>query len=137
MNIEDRETSTGLPVGTGSALTTSLVIEPDGRIVYLNATLAGWLGYDLAEVSPSGLKLSDLVPGAGAALLSNLAPVPGEVPVVRPVELPHDPELHVEQVRDTQQPTLEVDVAVDSVADDSVMPCIVTSLRIFNVTSAR
>ncbi len=54
-------------------------VDPAGGIVYLNATLAGWLGYDLAEVSPSGLKLSDLVPGAGAALLSNLAPVPGEV----------------------------------------------------------
>jgi len=54
-------------------------VDPTGAIVYLNATLAGWLGYDLAEVSPSGLKLSDLVPGAGAALLSKVAPVPGEV----------------------------------------------------------
>src|SRR5476649_1151470 len=54
-------------------------VDPVGGIVYLNATLAGWLGYDLAEVSPTGLKLSDLIPGAGAALLSNLAPVPGEV----------------------------------------------------------
>jgi len=54
-------------------------VDPAGGIIYLNATLAGWLGYDLAEVSPSGLKLSDLVPGAGAALLSNLSPVPGEV----------------------------------------------------------
>ena len=54
-------------------------VDPVGGIVYLNATLAGLLGYDLAEVSPTGLKLSDLIPGAGAALLSNLAPVPGEV----------------------------------------------------------
>ncbi|HEV1999114.1 MAG TPA: PAS domain-containing protein, partial [Xanthobacteraceae bacterium] len=55
-----------------------LSIEPAGRIVYLNATLAGWLGYDLAEFSTAGLKLSDLVPGAGVALL-RLAPAPGEV----------------------------------------------------------
>lgn len=53
--------------------------DPAGKIVYLNATLAGWLGYDLAEVSPSGLKLSDLVEGASAALLSNIVPAPGEV----------------------------------------------------------
>ena len=55
-----------------------LSIEPAGRIVYLNATLAGWLGYDLAEFGTGGLKLSDLVPGAGVALL-RLAPAPGEV----------------------------------------------------------
>jgi len=53
--------------------------DPAGKIVYLNATLAGWLGYDLAEVSPNGLALSDLVQGASAALLSNISPVPGEV----------------------------------------------------------
>ncbi len=50
-----------------------------GRIVYLNATLAGWLGYDLAEFSPSGLKISDLVQGSSAALLTGIAPVHGEV----------------------------------------------------------
>jgi len=54
-------------------------VDPAGSIIYLNATLAGWLGYDLAEVSPSGLKLGDLVPGAGAALLSSIGSVPGEV----------------------------------------------------------
>lgn len=53
--------------------------DPAGKIVYLNATLAGWLGYDLAEVSPNGLKLSDLVEGASAALLSSIVPAPGEV----------------------------------------------------------
>lgn len=53
--------------------------EPSGKIVYLNATLAGWLGYDLAEVSPGGLKLADLVQGPSAALLANIVPVPGEV----------------------------------------------------------
>jgi two-component system cell cycle sensor histidine kinase/response regulator CckA len=49
-----------------------------GNIVYLNATLASWLDYDLAEVGSGGLKLSDIVSGEGAALLS-LSPAPGEV----------------------------------------------------------
>ncbi|HWK00108.1 MAG TPA: response regulator [Xanthobacteraceae bacterium] len=53
--------------------------EPSGKIVYLNATLAGWLGYDLAEVPPGGLQLGDLVQGPSAALLSGILPVPGEV----------------------------------------------------------
>jgi two-component system cell cycle sensor histidine kinase/response regulator CckA len=53
--------------------------EPSGKVVYLNATLAGWLGFDLAEVSPGGLKLTDLVPGPSAALLTGITPVPGEV----------------------------------------------------------
>jgi two-component system cell cycle sensor histidine kinase/response regulator CckA len=53
--------------------------DRDGRMVYLNATLAGWLGYDLAEFSPGGMKLADLVQGPGAALLLNIAPTPGEV----------------------------------------------------------
>ncbi len=50
------------PVGFFSA-------EPDGRIVYMNATLAEWLGYDLARFAPGELQLADLVRGAGAALL--------------------------------------------------------------------
>ena len=35
----------------------------------MNATLAGWLDYDLAQVAPGGLKLADIVAGDGAALL--------------------------------------------------------------------
>ncbi len=54
-------------------------VDPAGKVVYLNATLAGWLGYDLAEVSPDGLSLADLVQGTSAAMLLNVAPVPGEV----------------------------------------------------------
>ncbi len=53
--------------------------EPSGKIVYLNATLAGWLGYDLAEVPSGGLQLGDLVQGPSAALLSGILPMPGEV----------------------------------------------------------
>jgi len=53
--------------------------DPSGKIIYLNATLSGWLGFDLAEVPPGGLKLADLVQGPSAALLSNIIPAPGEV----------------------------------------------------------
>ncbi len=44
--------------------------EPDGRIVYLNATLAEWLGIDLAGFVPGALQLSDLVHGEAIALLN-------------------------------------------------------------------
>ncbi|WP_163368318.1 hypothetical protein, partial [Enterobacter hormaechei] len=30
-------------------------MEPNGEIAYMNATLAGWLDHDLAEVGPGGL----------------------------------------------------------------------------------
>jgi two-component system cell cycle sensor histidine kinase/response regulator CckA len=50
-----------------------------GRLVYINATLAGWLDYDLAEVGSGGLELSDIVAGEGAALLTPLGGRPGEV----------------------------------------------------------
>jgi two-component system cell cycle sensor histidine kinase/response regulator CckA len=43
--------------------------EPDGRIVYLNATLADWLGIDLAFFKSGTLTLADIVRGDGAALL--------------------------------------------------------------------
>jgi two-component system cell cycle sensor histidine kinase/response regulator CckA len=50
-------------------------VDPEGSVSYLNATLAGWLDYDLAQVGSGGLKIADIVAGEGAALL---APVPGE-----------------------------------------------------------
>src|SRR6202167_443609 len=53
-------------------------VDAKGDIVYLNATLAGWLDQDLAQVGSGGLKLADLVAGDGAALLTTLQPVPGE-----------------------------------------------------------
>ena len=43
--------------------------EPDGRIVYLNATLAEWLGIDLARFEPGALRLADIVQGDSVALL--------------------------------------------------------------------
>jgi len=49
--------------------------EPDGRIVYMNATLAEWLGIDLARFEAGVLKLRDIVRGDAVALLEGL---PGE-----------------------------------------------------------
>src|SRR2546430_5998531 len=53
--------------------------EANGNIVYINATLANWLDYDLAQVGSGGLKLEDIVAGEGAALLTTHAAVPGDV----------------------------------------------------------
>ena len=53
--------------------------EANGNIVYLNATLANWLDHDLAQVGSGGLKLDDILAGEGAALLTTLAAVPGDV----------------------------------------------------------
>ncbi|MBJ7577135.1 response regulator [Devosia sp. MC532] len=43
--------------------------DAQGRIQYLNSTLADWLGYDLAEFNVGQLALSDIVRGDGASLL--------------------------------------------------------------------
>ncbi len=61
-----------------------LSAEPDGRIVYINATLAEWLGVDLADFQPGKLALSDLVRGDGAALLFSAASAmdPSKVEVI-------------------------------------------------------
>jgi two-component system cell cycle sensor histidine kinase/response regulator CckA len=53
--------------------------NPSGTVPYVNATLASWLDYDLAEIGAGGLKLSDIVSGDGAALLTGIVPAPGEV----------------------------------------------------------
>ena len=50
-----------------------------GEIAYVNATLANWLDHDLAEIGSGGLKLTDIVSGDGAALLTSIVPAPGEV----------------------------------------------------------
>ena len=54
-------------------------VSASGQIGYLNATLAGWLDHDLAQVGSGGLKLTDIVPGDGAALLTSLSAQPSEV----------------------------------------------------------
>ena len=54
-------------------------VNPAGDVVYVNATLANWLDHDLAEIGSGGLKLADIVSGDGAALLTSIVAVPGEV----------------------------------------------------------
>src|SRR4051794_17445819 len=54
-------------------------VSPAGDVIYVNATLANWLDYDLAEIGSGGLKLNDVVSGDGAALLTSIVAVPGEV----------------------------------------------------------
>jgi two-component system cell cycle sensor histidine kinase/response regulator CckA len=54
-------------------------VNAAGEVAYVNATLANWLDYDLAEIGSGGLKLTDIVSGDGAALLTSVTPVPGEV----------------------------------------------------------
>ncbi|MGP0092072.1 MAG: cell cycle histidine kinase CckA [Xanthobacteraceae bacterium] len=54
-------------------------VDANGEIVYLNATLANWLDHDLAQVGSGGLRLSDIVAGSGAALLTTMVAAPSEV----------------------------------------------------------
>ena len=56
-----------------------LSVDPDGSIVYLNATLATWLDYDLAEVGSGGLTLSDVVPRNVVAMMTSVSGGPGDV----------------------------------------------------------
>ncbi len=54
-------------------------VNPAGDLVYVNATLANWLDHDLAEIGSGGLKLTDIVSGDGASLLTSIMAMPGEV----------------------------------------------------------
>ena len=54
-------------------------VDAAGAVVYLNATLAGWLDHDLARVGSGGLTLSEIVAGEGAALLTTFNAAPGDV----------------------------------------------------------
>lgn len=56
-----------------------LSLDATGDVVYMNATLAGWLDYDLAQFGSGGLKLKDIVPGDGSALLAAVSGGAGEV----------------------------------------------------------
>jgi two-component system cell cycle sensor histidine kinase/response regulator CckA len=56
-----------------------LSIDPNGAIVYLNATLAAWLDYDLAQVGSGGLTLSDVVPRNVVAMMTSFSGEPGDV----------------------------------------------------------
>jgi two-component system, cell cycle sensor histidine kinase and response regulator CckA len=56
-----------------------LSVDPDGSIVYLNATLATWLDYDLAQVGSGGLTLSDVVPRNVVSMMTSISGEPGDV----------------------------------------------------------
>ncbi len=48
---------------------------PNGKVNYVNATLAAWLGIDLTEAQGGALTLTDITGSDTAALLTTLAPV--------------------------------------------------------------
>lgn len=48
-----------------------------GEIVYLNATLAEWLGIDLTKFQPGSLAIADVVAGEGLALIQSVQAEPG------------------------------------------------------------
>jgi two-component system, cell cycle sensor histidine kinase and response regulator CckA len=50
---------------------------PNGKVDYVNATLAGWLGIDLLEAQGGSLTLTDLVGADTAKMLTALEPVVG------------------------------------------------------------
>ena len=54
-------------------------VDRNGVLTYMNATLAGWLDYDLAQVGSGGQKLSNIVAGDGAALVAAVSGGPGAV----------------------------------------------------------
>ncbi len=53
--------------------------DPTGEITYMNATLAGWLDHDLAQVGSGGLKLANIVTGDGSTLIVAMTGRPGDV----------------------------------------------------------
>lgn len=48
-----------------------------GEIIYLNATLADWLGIDLTKFAPGALAIADIVAGEGLALIQSIEADPG------------------------------------------------------------
>ncbi|QDY98949.1 response regulator [Nitratireductor mangrovi] len=53
--------------------------DPSGRVTYVNATLAEWLGIDLASFTPGALTLAEIVAGDGMALIRSVKADPGSV----------------------------------------------------------
>ncbi|HXZ16360.1 MAG TPA: ATP-binding protein, partial [Roseiarcus sp.] len=53
--------------------------ERDGAIVHMNATLAEWLDYDLAQFGLGQLRVGDIIAGDGGAMLTTMSGRPGEV----------------------------------------------------------
>jgi two-component system cell cycle sensor histidine kinase/response regulator CckA len=51
--------------------------DPEGRITYINATLAEWLGIDLASFTPGSISLPEIIAGDGMALVRSVKADPG------------------------------------------------------------
>jgi two-component system cell cycle sensor histidine kinase/response regulator CckA len=51
--------------------------DASGRVTYINATLAEWLGIDLASFTPGSTTLSQVVAGDGMALIRSVKADPG------------------------------------------------------------
>ncbi|MCX8279364.1 response regulator [Phyllobacterium sp. 0TCS1.6C] len=51
--------------------------DPEGRIIYVNATLADWLGIDLTRFTPGSMTVREIVAGNGMALLDAVRTEPG------------------------------------------------------------
>lgn len=51
--------------------------DQEGRVTYINATLAEWLGIDLASFTPGAINLSEIVAGDGMALVRSVKADPG------------------------------------------------------------
>ncbi len=54
-------------------------VIPNGDIVYVNATLAKWLDYDIAQIGSGGLKLTDILAGDEVLLPKWTVGAPGEI----------------------------------------------------------
>ncbi|QPC45094.1 response regulator [Kaustia mangrovi] len=55
--------------------------DADGNIEYINATLAEWLGVDLAETTGGALNLKDIVADTGEQILAGAVPGPGGIAI--------------------------------------------------------
>ena len=53
--------------------------DRDGAVVYMNATLAEWLDFDLAQFGLGQLKIDDIIAGDGGAMLTMMVGEPGDV----------------------------------------------------------
>ncbi|MFM8701058.1 MAG: cell cycle histidine kinase CckA [Hyphomicrobiales bacterium] len=56
-------------------------LDPKGNVLYFNATLAGWLGYDLAQFGAGALRIADIVANQSENLLIGLSGKSGETRV--------------------------------------------------------
>ncbi|SFO77152.1 cell cycle control histidine kinase CckA [Mesorhizobium sp. NFR06] len=51
--------------------------DQEGRVTYINATLAEWLGVDLASFTPGAITLPEIIAGDGMALVRSVKADPG------------------------------------------------------------